>query len=109
MPRACRATSTATARAFSDPFSNNTSAAAWAMAAPWVIAQETEAAARTGASLIPSPTISTLWPLFCFCSMNSSLSCGVIRAWYSVMPRPAATVLTASGVSPLAMMMFSPR
>mmetsp|Transcript_11363 Transcript_11363/g.25651 ORF Transcript_11363/g.25651 Transcript_11363/m.25651 type:complete len:242 (+) Transcript_11363:354-1079(+) len=65
----------------------------------------TSAAAKAGASLMPSPTIATTQPSRC-CSLpiRIAFSSGSNGAWTSEIPADAATALAVASLSPLSML-----
>src|SRR6185437_1495794 len=84
------------------PSSNSRSACAWARSVPLVSAADTSAAASSGASLLPSPTASTVCPSACSERSRASLSVGSWLACQSSMSSRAASAATRSAWSPLA-------
>ena len=59
-----RLSSTAPATWLKDPDISTTSADSMAISVPAPMAMPTSAVTRAGASLMPSPTMMTLWPFF---------------------------------------------
>ena len=82
------------------PFSVADMACVRAIRAPCPIATLASARASTGASLTPSPSISTLRPSACRVSTLASLPSGLAPPVACAMPAASATASTRSGRSP---------
>ena len=72
------------------------------------MAMPTSAAARAGASLMPSPAIATVRPAACNSRTTACFPSGFIPARNSSIPSPEATVRAVSSLSPVSMMIRSP-
>ena len=75
-------------------------AASMATSVPPPMAMPMSAAARAGASLMPSPTIATT-PVFFSSATVAALSAGSTSAWTSLMPSASATTLALPRLSPV--------
>ena len=90
------------------PFTRVMAALPMATSVPVPIAMPTSAAARAGASLIPSPAMATTAPCCLSFRMSSILSCGMTSAWTSSIPSSRATASAVARLSPVHMMIFNP-
>ena len=87
---------------------NTIPAASIATFVPAPTAIPTSACVSAGASLIPSPTIATLFPLFCSSFTLSALCSGKTSAKYSSTPSSSDTHLATASASPVIIAICTP-
>ena len=87
-----------------------TSAPSLAMSVPAPMARPTSARASAGESLMPSPTMATLWPLSCSSRTWRSLSAGSTSAITASLERPTPRPMASAVVrlSPVSMTACTP-